>query len=298
MVHADLDAGRLGGQAGPGQRLVHQLVDVHGRQLGQPLRACQPGQRDQLGDQRAEPGRLREDPPGEAADLGGVVRGVEHGLGQQPHRADRRLQLVADVGHEVAAGGLQPHGVRAVGGLDHGEPVAEPADVPEHGGGLAATPLQRRQVDLDRRPGGRAARHLPAGRPGARIGDTAPDDAELDRLRVVQHHLAGHGQHGQPGLRRAEHPQQQVRQRRARVVGGSGALVTRRCGPPGESPTEHGSTAEAGQQRDHGQHNRRQHTHRTPLRSGGASRSAVTLFARCAPHGRIVGARPDKTGPS
>ena len=151
------------------------------RQLGQPLRAREPGQRDQLGDQRAEPRRLLEDPAGEAAHLGGVVRGVEHGLGQQPHRADGRLELVADVRDEVAPGGLQPHGVRAVGGLDHGEPVAEPADLPEHGGGLAATALQRRQVDLDRRSVGRAVRHLPAGRPGARIGDAAADDAELDR---------------------------------------------------------------------------------------------------------------------
>ena len=74
-----------------------------------------------------EPVRLADDLGAEPADLGGVVGGVEHGLGEQPDRADRRLELVADVGHEVAAGGLQPHGVGRVGGLDHRVAVAERA---------------------------------------------------------------------------------------------------------------------------------------------------------------------------
>ena len=60
-----------------------------------------------------EPVRLADDLGAEPADLGGVVGGVEHGLGEQPDRTHGRLELVADVGHEVAAGGLQPHGVGA-----------------------------------------------------------------------------------------------------------------------------------------------------------------------------------------
>ena len=191
------------------------------RQLGQPLGAGQPGQRDQLGDQRAEPRRLLEDPAGEAAHLGGVVRGVEHGLGQQPHRADGRLELVADVRDEVAPGGLQPHDVRAVGGLDDGEPVAEPADV-------------RRARRRARGPGAPAAtgrprpatrstgRTPPAGRPSGRADRrrrrrTTPSSTGA---RVVQHHLARAGQHGEPGVRRAEHAQQQVGEGRSGVGGG------------------------------------------------------------------------------
>ena len=42
-----------------------------------------------------------------------------HRLGQQPDRADRRLELVADVGDEVAAYGLDPALAGAV--LDQGE---------------------------------------------------------------------------------------------------------------------------------------------------------------------------------
>ena len=168
-VHADLDAGRLRGQPAAGERLVHQLVHVDGAELGQPFGTREPRQRDQLGDERAQPRRLLEDPAGEAAHLGGVVRGVEHGLGQQPDRADGRLELVADVRDEVAPGRLQPHGVRAVGGLDDREPVAEPADLAEHGGGLAAAALQRRQVDLHQRPA-RGAGGRPAGTPCGRAG--------------------------------------------------------------------------------------------------------------------------------
>ena len=141
----------------------------------------QPRQRDQLGDQRAQPRRLLEDPRGEAAHLGGVVRGVEHGLGQQPHRADGRLQLVADVRDEVAPGGLQAHGVRAVGGLDHREPVAEPADLRRArrrapGRGAPAATGRPRSATRSRCRG-----HLPAGRPGARVGDAAADHARARR---------------------------------------------------------------------------------------------------------------------
>ena len=71
-------------------------------------------------------------PAGEPLDGLGVVGGVLHGLGQQPDRADRRLELVADVGDEVAADRLDPALAGAV--LDQGQhqPAAERRDPGGH----------------------------------------------------------------------------------------------------------------------------------------------------------------------
>jgi hypothetical protein len=122
------------------QRLVHDLVDFDGGQLGQPLGALQPRQRDQLGDQRAQPVGLGEDLGAEPAHLQRVVSGIQHRLGQQRHRSDRGLELVADVGHEVPPGRFQPDRVRFVGRVDHGEAVTQRPDLPAHRRGPAAGP--------------------------------------------------------------------------------------------------------------------------------------------------------------
>ena len=151
--------------------------------------------------------------------------------------------------HEVPPGRLQPHGVRAVGGLDDGEPVAEPADLAEHGGGLPAAALQRRQVDLHRQPVRGAGGDLPARRPGARVGQAAADQPEVDGARVVQDHLARSGQDGEPGVGGAEHAQQEVGQGRAGFVGRSAALLLHRRGPAPQGD----ATAEPGQQRHRSQ---------------------------------------------
>ena len=60
--------------------------------------------RDQIG----QPGRLDAHPAGEPAHRGGVVGRVLDRLGEQRDRPDRGLELVADVGHEVAPGLLDP----------------------------------------------------------------------------------------------------------------------------------------------------------------------------------------------
>jgi hypothetical protein len=112
---------------------------------------------------------------------------------------------------------------------------------------------------------------LAAGRAGPRIGDAGVDEPELDRTRVVQHHLARAGQHGQPGIRRAEHAQQQVGERGAGLVDGDRMLHPGHRGPAGEQDT----TSEPGQQRHRGRQDRRQQT-----------------------HGRIVGPHHDTTGSS
>ena len=98
-----------------------------GRRLERVV-GLQPGQLDDLLDQPAEPVGLGEHPLREPLDRLGVVRGVGHGLGQQPDGADRRLELVAHVGDEVAADLLDPALPGAV--LDQGQhqPGAERRD--------------------------------------------------------------------------------------------------------------------------------------------------------------------------
>ena len=84
---------------------------VHGDQFGQRLAALEPGQVDQLADQPAEPVGLVRDAAGEALHGLRVVGGVLDRLGEEGQRADRGLQLVPDVGHEVAADRLDAAGL-------------------------------------------------------------------------------------------------------------------------------------------------------------------------------------------
>ena len=85
-------------------------VDVDDLGIAERVVGLQPGQLDDLADQIGEPGRLDAHPGGEAADRVGILGGVLYGLGQQRDGADRGLQLVADIGHEVAAGLFDPPG--------------------------------------------------------------------------------------------------------------------------------------------------------------------------------------------
>ena len=130
----------------------------------------------------------------EPADLGRVVGRVHHRLGEQRQRADRGLQLVADVGHEVPAGGLQPDRFRLVRGVHHGERLGERADLgPDGGRGTAVRLAQRRQVDL----------HHPTalpdqfGRlPGSRIGLVGAHHTQRHRPGVVEHDVTPLIEHG------------------------------------------------------------------------------------------------------
>ena len=74
-----------------------------GHRLVQRVVALQAGELDDLLHQSREPVALGVHPCGEALHGLGVVGGVDHGVRQQLDGADRRLQLVADVGHEVTA---------------------------------------------------------------------------------------------------------------------------------------------------------------------------------------------------
>ena len=84
------------------------VVDRHRDRRLERVVALQPGQLDDLLHQPGEPVALGQHPAGEPLDRLRVVGGVVDRLGQQPDRADRGLELVADVGDEVAADRLDP----------------------------------------------------------------------------------------------------------------------------------------------------------------------------------------------
>ena len=120
---------------------------------GQLLGALQPRQLDQLADHVAQPVRLGEHLLAEPAHRLGVVGRFQQRLGEHPHRADRRLEFVADVGDEVAAGRLHPGVLGLVVDVDHREPAVlfgqqshVAADRQSRAAGVSA--LARRQVDL------------------------------------------------------------------------------------------------------------------------------------------------------
>ena len=123
--HDDLLGRRLDGARvdGGGDRRVD--VDHDGRL--ERVVALEPGELDDLLHQPGEPVALDLHPVGEALHRLGVVGGVDDRLGEQADRADGRLQLVADVGHEVAADRLDALLARAVLDQDQHQPGAQRA---------------------------------------------------------------------------------------------------------------------------------------------------------------------------
>ena len=109
--------------AGVGEALVDRagddLVDLDGHRLVERVVALEAGELDDLLHQPGEPLALGVHPAGEPLHRLGVVGGVDDGVGEQLDRADRGLQLVAHVGHEVAADRLDAALAGAV--LDQGE---------------------------------------------------------------------------------------------------------------------------------------------------------------------------------
>jgi hypothetical protein len=94
----------------PVHRLCQHLVDVDLLGAGERVVGLQPRQLDHLADQVVEPCRLHARPARELPNGLGVVRRALHRLGQQRDGADRSLQLMTDVGDEVAPGLLDPPG--------------------------------------------------------------------------------------------------------------------------------------------------------------------------------------------
>ena len=89
---------------------VDDVADVDGV-AHRLLAELDPGQLEQVVDRARDPVRLAHHPLGDALDDLEVVL-VGERLGQHGERPDRRLQLVADVGHEVGAHGVDAGGAR------------------------------------------------------------------------------------------------------------------------------------------------------------------------------------------
>ena len=106
FVQHDLDAALVGRGPHPLDGVRHHQVDQH-RLAGRGLLGLDARQVEQVVDDAAHPEGLVVDAPGQALGHLGVGLGHE-GLGQQAQRAHRRLELVADVGHEVAPDLLEP----------------------------------------------------------------------------------------------------------------------------------------------------------------------------------------------
>lgn len=85
---------------------------------------------------------------GEPADGLWVVAGVGHGFGQQRQRPHRRLELVADVGHEVPADRLDAAVLGLVLGEDQDQPGTTQRGYPYREGGGIGPELADGHFDL------------------------------------------------------------------------------------------------------------------------------------------------------
>ena len=188
---ADDEGDAAGGGRGPGavDGLRHHASTATSSGSGSGSAPCSRDRSMSSCTSRREPFRLVLDPAGEAAHGRRVVAGVLQRLGQQRHRADRRLELVADVGDEVAPDRLDPAGLRDVldeqgdvpGSADRGQPDAHGLRHPAQprGGQL--------ELGLVRRAAAAGVAHQPA-----QLGHRDPvlaHDSQAQRRVVGEHHV-------------------------------------------------------------------------------------------------------------
>ncbi len=223
------DPQALGARGGHGDllgaRLVPAPVDGLGDQfpdrdrLGvlQRVVVLHAGEVDQLLHQVGQPGRLDLHAPREPLHGLGVVGGVHHGLGQQGQRPDGGLELMADVGDEVAPHGLDAAGLGEVLHQQQHQPGAERRHPRGHREGLAASGP----------PGGGgpappAVSRRPAGCPG-------PSSASAPRRACRRGPVRGRTRPSWPSPRRRSRrgPRRTSAVRRARCRHRAGAR--RRC---------------------------------------------------------------------
>ena len=192
----------LGIHPPPVHRVADHLVHLDHLGIDQWVVTLQLGQVDDLSHQIAQPGRLNAHPAGELPNGLWVISTFLHRLGEQGDSADRGLELVADIGHEVAADLLDltraglvvrqhQNQVLPEWGDLHGEVADGSAIAPgqlEIGGG--ETPLPAYGPDQLQQPG----RHDPA----AAYQACAPRGAGgLEHLVMSPDHHAGGVEHGQ-----------------------------------------------------------------------------------------------------
>ena len=145
------DAAGVGLHPAAVQRLGDHRVQVDRARVGDRLGGLDPGQRDQVLHQVGQPLRLLPHLAGEPAHRLGVVGGVLDRLGQQRQRADRGLELVAGVGHEVPLDLFHPAAFGLVLGQHEDQPAAaDGAAERRHPDGEARRPAaEPRHRDLE-----------------------------------------------------------------------------------------------------------------------------------------------------
>ncbi len=149
---------RLGGDAVAVDGLRDHGVDADPLGGCQRVAGLQAAQLDDLGGDAGEALRLPRQALGEALDLLRLVGGARQGLGEEADGADRGLQLVADVGDEVASHVVEPVRLGAIVGEEQHEPVAEPRHPHEQSDlGLAERSASQAEFLADRHP---VAAHL------------------------------------------------------------------------------------------------------------------------------------------
>ncbi|CAM4153179.1 hypothetical protein JAAN108728_13830 [Janibacter anophelis] len=178
------------------------VLDLDELRVLQDRRALEPGELDDLLDQARQAHRLTLHPTGEAVDGLGVVLGVHDRLGEQGDATDRRLELVADVGDEVASGLLDAAALGLV--VDEQQHVlgAERSDARGHVRDIAQPRPGQLELGL--------ADHAVAGDLGDHRGDLVVDEAAVahdavgDRGGRALDDASGVVEHD---TRRAEHGQ-------------------------------------------------------------------------------------------
>jgi hypothetical protein len=250
--HHDLLGGRLVPAAvhGLGDELVHR----DGLRVDEPVVVLDPGEVDDLLDQAGEPGRLDQHPAGEPADRLGIVAGVLDRLGEQRQRAHRGLELVRDIGDEVAAHGLDPAGLGEV--LDQHQDQLRPerGDPDRDGEDVAAGLAARAPGDVQVRL---AYLAVAPGQPGhgqhGVDGDrTTADQAERIGCGAGFDHLVAVVQDDGAGAEHREHGIHTGRQfPRGLLFDSLGGLVPFLLAPPegergGEADSEPGDRARSG----------------------------------------------------
>ncbi len=196
-------------------RAPHEVVDVDHLGPGQRVVTLQAGQVDDVLDEVAQARGLHLHALGEVAHLVGVVAGGEHGLGQQRQRADRGLELVADVGHEVAPDDVDAALLGEVVDEDEDRPGAERGDADAQ---LEELPAEGWAPD----PHLLLAGVTVVGDPLDQVGDVgdrhglAVDQAQARRPGVGPQHGSVGGDHEGRRRQHAEHPDDLVRHGRPR----------------------------------------------------------------------------------
>lgn len=273
--HGDLLGAGLVAAAVDGLR--DELVDADGLGVLQRVVVLDPGEVDELLDQIGEPGRLYLHAAREARHRLGVVMGVHDGLGEEGQRADRRLELMADVRDEVAPYRLDAAGLGEVLHQEEDQPGAERRDTGGDREGLPAPGAAPGEVQFDL-----SYLPVPSGVPGHQEHRlhgqlSAPDQAERVRGRAGLDDGVGLVEDDRGG---AQDGQDGVHARRKHRVGVQGGTCGAFLLPLAEAERQHG---------DHtGEHSgdrcrcgdRRVHVHASRLGTGSVLATAIGVRAR------------------